>query len=42
MFAMGALVYYVHKILVRTCVCQRVSNISFSEDFVNVLNEWSL
>ena len=46
-------IYYIHKhfrktnisyplILKRTCAYQGVRNVSFSENFASVLNEWSL
>ena len=49
----GSLIYYVRKIfrktnisytLIRTHLCayQGVRNVSFSENFANVINEWSL
>ena len=51
-YTKGSFIYYVHKIFqktnisyplirTRTSAYQGVRNVSFSENFANVLNEWS-
>ena len=35
------IIYLVRSYLVRACACQGVRNISFSENFAKVINEWS-